>query len=133
MVSTETRQPVAAPPQPENLPARAAAPFVPAPPPPAAVVEQPLPPAEAAPSPNSAETVPATTDIVEAPPAPPPAPVSATPPAQTAAPNTHCLLVAKQRADDAAANGLDSATQQVVRDGTYANCMAWQAAHPQSQ
>jgi hypothetical protein len=55
--------------------------------------------------------------------------VHAAAPAQAA----HCLSVAKQRADDAAANGLDSATQQVVRDGTYANCMQWQAAHPQSQ
>jgi hypothetical protein len=50
--------------------------------------------------------------------------------AQPAA-ETHCLAVAKQRADDAAANGLDRDTQKIVRDGTYAKCMAWQTAHPQ--
>jgi hypothetical protein len=43
---------------------------------------------------------------------------------------THCLAVAKQRADDAAANGLDRDTQRVVHDGTYSRCMTWQAAHP---
>jgi hypothetical protein len=50
-------------------------------------------------------------------------------PAQQAA-QTHCLAVAKQRAEDAAANGLDGPTQKVVRDGSYTDCMNWQAAHP---
>jgi hypothetical protein len=45
---------------------------------------------------------------------------------------THCLAVAKQRAEDTAANGLDRNTQKVVHDGTYANCMTWQAAHPEN-
>ncbi|HEX4157743.1 MAG TPA: hypothetical protein VHY79_04650 [Rhizomicrobium sp.] len=42
----------------------------------------------------------------------------------------HCLAVAKQRAEDAAASGLDRDTQKIVNDGTYANCMRWEAAHP---
>jgi len=55
------------------------------------------------------------------------APVVAAPP-QSAA-DSHCHSVAKARADDAAANGLDADTQRIVRDGTYANCMAWAASH----
>jgi len=38
--------------------------------------------------------------------------------------------VARQRAEDAAASGLDRETQDIVRSGTYANCRAWEAAHP---
>jgi hypothetical protein len=40
------------------------------------------------------------------------------------------MAVAKQRAEDAAANGLDGPTQKVVHDGSYTDCMNWQAAHP---
>ncbi|HTT84324.1 MAG TPA: hypothetical protein VMF67_12660 [Rhizomicrobium sp.] len=40
------------------------------------------------------------------------------------------MAVAKQRAEDTAASGMDRDTQKIVRDGTYANCMAWQSAHP---
>jgi hypothetical protein len=50
------------------------------------------------------------------------------PPQQTA--QAHCLVVAKHRADDAAANGLDRDTQKIVHDGTYTNCMNWETAHP---
>jgi hypothetical protein len=42
----------------------------------------------------------------------------------------HCTAVAKQRAADAGAAGLDEDTQAIVRKGTYADCMAWTAAHP---
>lgn len=41
-----------------------------------------------------------------------------------------CRAVAKQRAADTAASGLDRDTQKIVRDGTYANCMSWLATHP---
>jgi hypothetical protein len=44
-------------------------------------------------------------------------------------PDVHCQSVAGTRAADAAAIGQDRETQQAVRDGTYANCMAWKAAH----
>jgi hypothetical protein len=43
--------------------------------------------------------------------------------------NAHCQSVANIRADDVAAAGQDHDIQQVVREGTYANCVAWQAAH----
>ena len=52
-----------------------------------------------------------------------------TPPQQSTA-QAHCLAVAKQRTDDAAANGLDGDTQKIVHDGTYRNCMNWETAHP---
>jgi hypothetical protein len=44
--------------------------------------------------------------------------------------NEDCRAVATARADDAAANGYDDDLQQVVHDKTYADCMAWNAAHP---
>jgi hypothetical protein len=47
----------------------------------------------------------------------------------TTARNAHCQSVANTRADDVAAAGQDREIQQVVREGTYANCVAWQAAH----
>ena len=73
-------------------------------------------------------------------PAPPPPavamqPVPAAPPTADGPPappvsNAHCEAVAKQRAEDAAASGLDPETQETVRSGTYANCLAWDVAHP---
>jgi hypothetical protein len=51
------------------------------------------------------------------------------PSATSAIPNAHCTSVAQVRADDAAAAGQDREIQRVVRDGTYANCVTWQAAH----
>jgi len=72
-------------------------------------------------------------------------PVAATPPAPAAmpaaavaaplppSPDMHCQAVARQHAEDAAASGLDEETQEIVRRGTYANCMAWDVAHPQSR
>jgi hypothetical protein len=59
---------------------------------------------------------------------PPPPAIQA--PAPDPVSQQHCLAVAKQRSADAAANGLDMDTQRVVHDGTYANCMTWEAAHP---
>lgn len=43
--------------------------------------------------------------------------------------SAHCQSVARTRADDAAAAGQDSETQRMVREGTYANCVAWEVAH----
>jgi hypothetical protein len=40
-----------------------------------------------------------------------------------------CNTVAAARAADAAANGYGDDLQQVVHDKTYADCMAWNAAH----
>ncbi len=51
------------------------------------------------------------------------------PSASPAFPNAHCTSVAQVRADDAAAAGQDREIQRVVRDGTYANCVTWQASH----
>ncbi len=50
-------------------------------------------------------------------------------PAVSAAAEAKCKSVAQQRADDGAENGLDEDTQKTVFDGTYADCMAWQAKH----
>lgn len=94
-----------------------------------------------APVPVPAPTVPAAEPQTE--PAPPPSSIAMQPaPERPAAaeaapappvPDAHCDAVAKQRADDAAASGLDRDTQEVVRRGTYANCLAWDAAHPMSR
>jgi hypothetical protein len=58
---------------------------------------------------------------------PPAAPAAASAPP---APDARCEAVAKQRADDAGANGLDRETQEIVRGGAYADCLAWYRAHP---
>ena len=44
----------------------------------------------------------------------------------------HCEAVARQRADDAAASGLDRNTQEIVLRGAFADCVAWDRAHPAS-
>jgi hypothetical protein len=54
---------------------------------------------------------------------------SAASPSTSSLVTAHCEEVAKTRADDVAAAGAGSATQRVVHDGTYANCMAWESAH----
>ncbi len=59
-------------------------------------------------------------------PSPPAAPRGA--PEQTSA-SEDCNAVAAARAADAAANGYGEDLQQVVHDKTYADCMAWNAAH----
>jgi hypothetical protein len=73
--------------------------------------------------------------------APPPAvamqsvpemPVAAAAAPPLATPDTHCESVAKQRAEDAGASGLDRETQEIVRRGAYADCLAWDEAHPGS-
>jgi hypothetical protein len=70
--------------------------------------------------------------------APPPAPSESEPPAVTAARaapapsatvNAHCKNLAKLRASDAAFQGEDPDTQKAVYNGTYRNCVAWDAAH----
>jgi hypothetical protein len=44
-----------------------------------------------------------------------------------------CARVADERASDAAFADFDDATQQMVRDKTYADCMAWAARHRPAQ
>ena len=58
-----------------------------------------------------------------------PAPLAAS---STFASDTHCEAVARQRADDAAASGLDRDTQEIVLRGAFADCVAWDRAHPAS-
>ena len=50
-------------------------------------------------------------------------------PMAATSPDAHCEGVARQRADDAAAGGLDRDTQEIVRKGAYADCIAWSRAH----
>ncbi len=59
--------------------------------------------------------------------------VAATPETPAAIPSAaeHCESVAKQRAADAGAAGMDDDMQAVVRKGTYADCIAWDTTHPQ--
>ncbi|HEY3778244.1 MAG TPA: hypothetical protein VGL35_09310 [Rhizomicrobium sp.] len=40
------------------------------------------------------------------------------------------VIIARQRAEDAGAAGLDGDTQAIVREGAYEDCMAWTRAHP---
>lgn len=109
------------------------APAVPTPPPPpppesapAVVVSSPPPP------PSPLESAPAVV-VSNPPPAvetqPAIAPAAPTP---DAAAESHCAAVAKQRAEDARAAGLDDDTQAIVRKGTYGDCMTWARAHPAS-
>jgi hypothetical protein len=44
--------------------------------------------------------------------------------------NARCDDLAKSRAADAAANGYDDDIQKAVHDGSYADCVSWQSAHP---
>lgn len=44
----------------------------------------------------------------------------------------YCTSVASARASDAAANGIETDTQQSVYSGTYQNCLHWQTAHAQT-
>jgi hypothetical protein len=44
-------------------------------------------------------------------------------------PDAHCDSVAKTRAGDAAASGVGRELQKIIRQGTYANCLAWDTAH----
>lgn len=65
-----------------------------------------------------------------------PVPAASPPPVAPAAalapsvPDARCEAVAKQRADDAGANGLDRETQEIVRRGAYVDCLAWYREHP---
>ncbi|HEX3808285.1 MAG TPA: hypothetical protein VHW02_01195 [Rhizomicrobium sp.] len=43
--------------------------------------------------------------------------------------NDHCHAVAQQRSQDAAMNGLSEEDQGHVYDGTYADCVAYEAKH----
>ncbi|HEX3430663.1 MAG TPA: hypothetical protein VHT03_07235 [Rhizomicrobium sp.] len=53
-------------------------------------------------------------------------------PAAVPAGDAHCTAIARQRAEDTAAAGLDRETQEIVRRGAYADCLAWSTAHPAS-
>jgi hypothetical protein len=50
-------------------------------------------------------------------------------PAPSAAIDAHCKYLAKLRAGDAAFQGEDPDTQEAVYNGTYRDCVAWDAAH----
>lgn len=55
-------------------------------------------------------------------------PVPATVEEQAAGPDeAHCRAVAKQRADDAHANGYEFAVEERVYQETYDDCMAWRS------
>jgi hypothetical protein len=43
--------------------------------------------------------------------------------------DAHCRAVARQRGEDAAANGIAGDLQREIFDGTYSDCMEWQARH----
>jgi hypothetical protein len=92
--------------------------------PPVAVVvsSRPEPPAVARAAPISSSPV------VTSPPEPPAVALAAPVPPVS---NARCEAVARQRTEDAAASGLDRETQEIVRRGAYADCAAWDAAHPQ--
>lgn len=52
---------------------------------------------------------------------------------QQQAEDPHCRKVAYARAADARANGFDDDLREKVYSGTYADCVAWDSAHPQTQ
>jgi hypothetical protein len=58
-------------------------------------------------------------------------------PAPTAPPpnydNEHCKKVAYARASDAKVNGFDGDMRDEIYSGTYADCAAWDRAHPAPQ
>jgi len=101
----------------------------------AALPPPPPPPVQSS---SAAEEITAIASTPAGPPPPPPATVPPAPPPPAAAlvapapaaSDTHCQAVARQRAEDAAASGLDPETQEIVRRGAYADCAAWNAAHP---
>jgi hypothetical protein len=118
-------------PAPAIPPVPEAVPFTPAETPAAAAAEsEPAPTTAARPAPPAVAMAPVsdTPPVPVASPPPPAPPITPSP----AAPDAHCKAVARQRADDAAASGLDRETQEIVRHGTYANCLAWDAAHPRA-
>lgn len=81
------------------------------------------PPSQAAPAVamQAVPQTPAAPDLAASPPAAQPVP---------AAPHARCEAVAAQRAADAAANGLDRETQEIVRRGAFTDCVAWDTLHP---
>lgn len=81
-----------------------------------------LPPSEAVPT-VAIQAVPQTPAAAAL--GPPPPAVQPGP----AAPDARCEAVARQRAADAAANGLDRETQEIVRHGAFADCLAWDTTH----
>jgi hypothetical protein len=60
---------------------------------------------------------------------------SAAPSAATTRPSmpvdAHCVAVARQRAMDARENGYDVDMEDTIYQGTYKDCAAWDARHPQ--
>ena len=90
------------------------------------------------PAPVADQSATPTADLPVAASAAPAAPAKSEPPAVTAARSapppsaavsTHCKTLAKLRAGDAAFQGEDSDTQTAVYNGTYRDCVAWDAAH----
>ena len=43
--------------------------------------------------------------------------------------DAHCRAVARQRTEDAAANGANEEFQRDIRNGTYADCVEWATKH----
>ena len=62
---------------------------------------------------------------------PPAVTVARAAPAPSAAVDAHCKYLGKLRAGDAAFQGEDPDTQEAVYNGTYRDCIAWDAAHRQ--
>jgi phospholipid-binding lipoprotein MlaA len=59
----------------------------------------------------------------------PQAPVSSTSSSTSQDMGAQCSSVAELRANDAAAGGYDTDTQQVVHDGAYKDCLSWKTSH----
>lgn len=107
------------------LPASAVAVALPEAPAASAATSQSAPPAVVVQSQTTTET------RVAVRPSPPPNSANASELPAAAPPATdHCTAVAKQRADDARAAGMDDDTLAIIRHGTYADCMAWATSHP---
>jgi hypothetical protein len=45
--------------------------------------------------------------------------------------DAHCVAVARQRATDARANGYSIEMEDTIYQGTYKDCVAWDAQHAQ--
>jgi hypothetical protein len=57
------------------------------------------------------------------------APAAAPNPGSSGVPHPDCAEVAKERSEDAEANGYDPETVEAVYKGTYADCIAWAKKH----
>lgn len=58
-------------------------------------------------------------------------PERATPVKTASTLDAHCVEVAKQRSMDARENGYSIEMEDTIYQGTYSDCAAWDAQHPQ--